>query len=115
MVQSFKNSLNKSSLPLRRALQEFLIQYRHTPLALGSSPSELLNGQEIHTKLEALLPSPTHITQGKQAAELTKAQQRKQNHPISRLVHTYKLEHFATLYIVARSEIGNHGGFQLLL
>lgn len=39
MVQSFKQSLKKSSLSPKAALQEFLLQYRHTPLDSGYSPS----------------------------------------------------------------------------
>ena len=41
-IQTFKNSMNKSKLPPNQALQEFLIQYRRTPLESGLSPSELL-------------------------------------------------------------------------
>ena len=81
MVQSFKKSLKKSSLPPKRALQEFLMQYRRTPLASGLSPSELLNGRQIRTKIDALWPEPAHWGQGKQAAEATKSRQRK-THPV---------------------------------
>ena len=38
LVQTFKQALSKSSLPPRAALQEFLMQYRRTPLADGYSP-----------------------------------------------------------------------------
>uniref|UniRef100_A0A5S6R4R8 Integrase catalytic domain-containing protein n=1 Tax=Trichuris muris TaxID=70415 RepID=A0A5S6R4R8_TRIMR len=47
LVQSFKQSLRKSLLPPKAALQEFLIQYRRTPLQSGYSPAELLNGRQI--------------------------------------------------------------------
>ena len=60
LVQTFKQSLRKSSLPPKAALQEFLLQYRRTPLDSGYSPSELLNGRQIRSKLDALSPSPAH-------------------------------------------------------
>ena len=74
LVQTFKKSLRKSRLPPRAALQEFLMQYRRTPLDSGYSPSELLNGRQIRTKLDALVPSPAHVAQGKQAKEAAKSQ-----------------------------------------
>ena len=70
LVQTFKQALKKSSLPPRAALQEFLMQYRRTPLASGYSPSELLNGRQIRTKIDTLLPSPAHKAQGQQARAL---------------------------------------------
>ena len=48
---------------LREAHQEFLMQYRRAPL------SKLLNGRQIRTKIDTLLPSPAHLTQGKQTRE----------------------------------------------
>ena len=74
LVQMFKQALSKSSLPPRAALQEFLMQYRRTPLAEGYSPSELLNGRQIRAKIDTLLPSPAHMAQGRQAMEATKSQ-----------------------------------------
>ena len=50
LVQSFKSSLRKSSLPPKSALQEFLMIYRRTPLPSGMSPSELLNGRQIEQR-----------------------------------------------------------------
>ena len=50
------------------------MQYRRTPLDSGYSPSELLNGRQIRTKLDALVPSPAHVAQGKQAKEAAKSQ-----------------------------------------
>ena len=91
MVQSFKKSLKKSRLPPRRALQEFLIQYRRTPLAFGLSPSELLNGRQIRTKLDVLLPSPAHLAQGRQAAEATKAQEGTSTHRVSKSEYQYQV------------------------
>ena len=79
MVQSFKQSLKiKSKLPQRPGLQEFLMQYRRTPLNTGFSPSQLLNGRQLHTKIDALLPSSGHIAQEHQACEATKSQQKEQ-------------------------------------
>ena len=43
------------------ALQEFLIQYRRTPLETGLSPCELLNGRQIRTRIDVLRPSPSHL------------------------------------------------------
>ena len=79
LVQSFKQSLKKSKLPSRPALQEFLMQYRRTPLNTGCSPSQLLNGRQIRTKIDALLPSPAHIAQERQATDATKSQQKEQS------------------------------------
>ena len=42
-------------------LQEFLIQYRRTPLETGLSPCELLNGRQIRTRIDVLRPSPSHL------------------------------------------------------
>ena len=66
-VQTFKQALRKSSLPPKQALQEFLLQYRRTPLASGYSQSEKLNGRQIRSKIDAVLPSPIHIEQGRQS------------------------------------------------
>ena len=74
LVQTFKQALKKSSLPPRAALQEFLMQYRRTPLTIGYSPSELLNGRQIRTKIDTLLPSPVHEAQEQQARQVTKSQ-----------------------------------------
>ena len=60
LIQSFKQALRKSSLPPKEALQEFLMQYRRIPFASGLSPSELLNGRRICTKIDTLVPSIPH-------------------------------------------------------
>ena len=73
-VRTFKTGLKKSSLPPNRALQEFLQQYRRTPLSSGLSPGQLLCGRQIRTPIDALLPSPAHWAQGKQAAAATQSQ-----------------------------------------
>ena len=67
LVQSFKQSLRKSSLPPKAALQEFLMLYRRTPLSVGYSPSELLNKRQLRCKIDALLPVPAHLFQAKQS------------------------------------------------
>ena len=63
LVQTFKKALKKSSLPPRAALQEFLMQYRRTPLESGYSPSELLNGRKIRTLIDVLVPVPAQQLQ----------------------------------------------------
>ena len=74
LVQTFKNALRKSSSPPKKALQEFLQQYRRTPLPTGYSPSELLNSRQIRTRIDTLLPSPTQLLQQQQAKVVTKSQ-----------------------------------------
>ena len=85
LVQTFKKALTKSSLPPKKALLEFLMQYRRTPLASGFSPSELLNGRQMRTKVDTLLPSPAYIAQGKQTTETTKSQ------TVAKLKHGYSV------------------------
>lgn len=89
LVQTFKKAIKKSSLPPKVALQEFLLQYRRTPLDSDYSPSELLNGRQIRCKLDTLLPSPAHVAQGKQARRAAIEQQRDHHRLVSRLVHMY--------------------------
>ena len=69
LVQNFKQALRKSTLSSKMALHEFLMQYRRTPLPCGYLPSELLNGRQIQTKVDILLPSPAHAAQKKQMSE----------------------------------------------
>ena len=69
LVQTFKQSLRKSSLPAKRALQQFLIHYQRTPLSSGYSPSELLNGRQLRADIDVLRPSPIQIAQRKQQIE----------------------------------------------
>ena len=75
LVQTLKQSMRKTSKPSKTALQEFLLQYRRTPLSSGYSPCELLHGRQIQSKLDALFPSPPHVAQGKQARDAAKDQQ----------------------------------------
>ena len=69
LVQTFKQAIRKSNLPCKSPLQEFLMQYRRTPLAGGYSPSKLLTGRHIRTKIDALLPSPAYAVQRRQLKE----------------------------------------------
>jgi transposase InsO family protein len=69
LIQTFKQSMRKSNLPPNTALQEFLMQYRRTPLPTGFSPSQLLNGRQIRCKIDTLLPSPAHVAQEKQSSK----------------------------------------------
>ena len=88
LVQTFKKSLRKLKLPPRGALQEFLMQYWRTPFLSGCSPSELLNGRQICTKLDAVVPSPAHVAQGIQAGGAMKSQQ-KEKKVVLRFPHQY--------------------------
>ena len=63
MVQTFKKAMKKSNQPLDTALQQFLMMYRRTPSTSGFSPSELLNGRQLRTRLDALTPSPAQFAQ----------------------------------------------------
>ena len=76
LVQTFKSSLTKSATPPRASLQRFLMQYRRTPLLCGYSPSELLNGRQIRTPIDVLVPSPAHQAQERQNKQAAKAAQR---------------------------------------
>ena len=64
--------MKKSNLLPRNAFQELLMVYRRTPLANGSSPSELLNGRQIRAHIDLLLPSPVHLQQSKQSMDSSK-------------------------------------------
>ena len=91
MVQTFKQALSKSTLPPKAALLEFLMQYRRTPLAEGYSPSEILNGRQIRSKIDILLPSPAHIAQGKQAKSATKSQLSERHQQVEKVTQTFKI------------------------
>jgi len=91
LAQTFKQALKKSAKAPKDALQDFLRNYRRTPLSTGYSPSELLNGRQIRTKIDTLLPSPAHTAQGKQANEATKSQQSERQLPVTQKAVTYKV------------------------
>ena len=61
LIRTLKEALRKSSKPPKQALQEFLLMYRRTPAHCGYSPSELLNGRQIRTKIDALIPVPLQL------------------------------------------------------
>ena len=61
------------------------------PLSTGYSPSELLNGRQIRTKIDTLLPSPAHTAQGKQVEEATKSQQSERQLPVTQVAVAYKI------------------------
>jgi len=73
--QTFKQALKKSTEAPKDALQDFLTIFQSAPLSSGYLSSDLLNGRQIHTKIDPLLPSPAHTAQGKQVKEATKSQQ----------------------------------------
>ena len=60
LIQTFRRSLTRSETPPRVSRPRFLMQYRRTPLPCGYSPSELLNGRQIRTAIDVLIPSPAH-------------------------------------------------------
>ncbi|GFR92835.1 Pol polyprotein [Elysia marginata] len=64
LVQSFKNSLWKSSL---LPFQEFLMINRRTFLSSGLSPREILNGRQIRSLIDMQRPFLVHIAQGRQS------------------------------------------------
>ena len=90
LVQTFKQALRKSPLPPKRALQEILMQYRRTPASCGFCPSELLNPRQLRTRIDSLLPSPTHIAQGKQSKEASKSQMTPDSGGAAKVIRQYK-------------------------
>ena len=91
LIQSFKQALRKSSLPPKEALQEFLMQYRRIPFASGLSPSELLNGRRIRTKIDTLVPSIPHLLQGRQSRQASKHSNTEDSEVVSKVEHQYTL------------------------
>ena len=91
LIQSFKQALRKSSLPPKEALQEFLMQYRRIPFASGLSPSELLNGRRIRTKIDTLVPSIPHLLQGRQSRQASKHSNTEHSEVVSKVEHHYSL------------------------
>ena len=91
LIQSFKQALRKSSLFPKEALQEFLMQYRRIPFASGLSPSELLNGRRIRTKIDTLVPSIPHLLQGRQSRQASKHSNAEDSEVVSKVEHHYTL------------------------
>ena len=60
-------------------------------LAEGYSPSEILNGCQIRSKIDILLPSPAHIAQGKQAKSATKSQLSERHQHVEKVIQTFKI------------------------
>ena len=83
--------MRKSSLPPQAALQEFLLQYTRTPLETCYSPSELLQGRQIRSKLDALFPSPAQAAQGKQAREATKSLMQENSQLVTKVTYHYSV------------------------
>ena len=100
LVQSFKQSLRKSALPPKPALLEFLQLYRRTPLSTGYSPSELLNGRRIRTKIDALLPSAPHMAQRQQMRESARREKESQPEGISGVSEVHKFSVGTPCYAV---------------
>ena len=80
-------SMHKMGGSPKVALQRFLLQYRRTPLPSGYSPSELLQGRQICSKLDALFPSPAHVAQGRQAREAIREQLQEKARLISKVIY----------------------------
>ena len=91
LIQSFKQSLRKSSLPPKQALQEFLMMYRRTALPSGLSPSELLNGRQIRSKIDIIKPSPAADAQKLQARELSNEMRRKGYRTVRKIHYNYSV------------------------
>ena len=74
----------------KRALQEFLMQYRRMPTSCGFSLSELFNARQLRTRIDSLLPSPAHIAQGKQSKEASKSQMTPDPGGVAKVTRQYK-------------------------
>ena len=61
LIKTFKEALHKPSKPPKQALQEFLLMYCRTPTHCCYFPSELLNGHQICTKIDTLIPAPLQL------------------------------------------------------
>ena len=113
LVQTFKQALNKSSLPPRAAVLEFLMQYRRTPLASGYSPSEILNGRQIRCKIDILLPSPAPYCSSKAGHINFQVPQPSLRTAKWKELHTYsRLVTHVTHCIVDHDETRIHVGYQ---
>ena len=91
-------------------LQEFLMQCQHTPLDSGCSPSELLSGWQIWSKLDALQPLPAHVAQAKQARKAARDQQMEHSHLVTKMVHLYAVS--APCYTLYSRPKHNNGMYQ---
>ena len=89
LVQTFKQSMRKSTKPPATALQEFLMMYRRTPNASGFSPSELLNGRKIRTAIDILCPDPAVVMQRQQSERLQQEIQRHRKIQVHQVHYPY--------------------------
>ena len=91
LVQTFKQALRKSFLPPKEALQQFLMQYRRTPLSSG----ELLNGRQLRAAIDTLTTLPAHQAQQRQNEEslkmLSKSSTSPRNHQFTVGMSCYAL------------------------
>ena len=111
LVQSFKQSLKKSKLPSRPALQEFLMQYRRTPLNTGFSPSQLLMVVKYVQRL-TLCFHHRHTSPRNVNLQMLQRASRKNNLQFSTFVPDTALEHHVTLCTVARDIPTHQDGYQ---
>ena len=79
MIGSFKSSVNKSTLPVKEAVQEFLLLYRRTPLSCGQSPAELMFGRQIRGPIDLIIPNPVQHRQQRQTNVATNRKVRRFN------------------------------------
>jgi len=86
LMQTFKQALRKSSKLLKKAVMEFLMQYRRTPMAVGYSSSELLNKRQLRTRIDTLLPSTVHDAQSLQSKQAVKSQEK-----MVKKIYTYEI------------------------
>ena len=82
-IEEDKVTTKRSSLKVSDAMPK-------DPLLSGYSPSKLLNGRHIRTKLKAMVQSLAHVVQCNQARGTMKFQQYEQK-VVSRYVHQYKV------------------------
>ena len=111
LVQSFKQSLKKSFLPPKEAVQEFLLQYRRTPLPTGYSPSELLNGRQIRPS--SMLSFHLQLTLSKLSNGRSTVGSTKERLSLTKF-SSIKLEHPAMHCTVDRAVTESQDGFLLL-
>ena len=87
MVQTMKQSLKagiSQGISIEQSLTKFLLQYCITPHAItGVSPSSLLLGRDIRTRLDLLHPDVTLRVQAKQLSQKDTVDQHRRAHEFS--------------------------------
>ncbi len=69
-IRTFKEKMLASELPLQKRLLQFLFRYRSTPHSTtGVSPSELLNGRLLRTRLSLVHPNVSTTVRNAQAIQ----------------------------------------------